>query len=434
MHRTECAPSSSLAGCVECGPSLRLLRALYDDAVAAADLRAVELRGLLPERGPGRYVVVGAGKAAAAMAAAVEAAAEGPVEGVVIVPYGHSLPCRSIEVVEAAHPVPDEAASTATAKILGLLSELGPDDRVVALVSGGGSALLNAPIPGVDPELKRDLARSLLRSGAPIAEMNLVRTHLSTVKGGGLSAAAHPAPVHTLLVSDVPGDDPAVIASGPTFARRREPARVEEILRRHGVAVPPGVAEAITAHAGRMNSRLVPDGSFEIVASPQLSLEAAAASARAAGVQPLILGDAIEGEARHVGTVLAGIARQVVHHDQPVSRPCVLLSGGETTVTVRGNGRGGRNVELLLSMAIALDGQDGVYALSADTDGIDGAEPVAGAVICPHTLGAVEAAGISATDLLADNDAHRLFEAVDAQVVTGPTLTNVNDFRAVLVR
>jgi hydroxypyruvate reductase len=332
--------------------------------------------------------------------------------------------------------VPDAAGEAGAKRILEMVRGLGEDDLVIALISGGGSALLALPAPGLTLQDKQALNKALLASGANIQEMNCVRKHLSAIKGGRLAAAAHPAPLVALLISDVPGDDPSVIASGPTVpdATTFEDARA--ILRKYGIKEPPA---AIT-HLERAEEETPKpdDPAFErvtntIVATPQRSLEAAAEVAAKAGVRPLILGDAIEGEAREVAKVMAGIARQVVEHGQPVPPPCVLLSGGETTVTVRGRGRGGRNVEFLLSLAVELQGRPGVFAIAGDTDGIDGAEENAGAIVTPDTLARAQAKSIRAKERLADNDGHGFFEALGDQIVTGPTLTNVNDFRAILI-
>ena len=418
----------------------RLLTALFTAAVEAAS-PALRIPPFLPPRPVrGRTVVVGAGKAAAAMARAVEDAWPGPLEGLVLTRYGHAVPCRHIEVVEGAHPVPDENGRAAAERILRLVSTLGPGDQVLALVSGGGSALLTLPAPGLTLADKRAVNTALLRSGAPIGAMNTVRKHLSAIKGGQLAAAAFPAAVHSLLISDVPGDEPGVIASGPTVADPTTFADALAVLDRYGITEP---ASAL-AHLRRGAAGTVPETPkpgdprlartrTELVATPQMSLEAAAGVAQRAGVTPMILGDALEGEAREVGRVMAGIARQVRTHGQPLRPPCVLLSGGETTVTVRGNGRGGRNVEFALALALALDGQPGTWALAGDTDGVDGAEEIAGAVVTPDTLARAAAAGLHAATSLDRNDGHGFFRALGDSIVTGPTLTNVNDFRAVLV-
>ena len=413
----------------------QLLRSLFDAAVAAADPATV-VPAHLPDPPRGRTVVVGAGKASAAMGLALERHWPGELEGLIVTRYGHGAPCRRLEVVEAAHPVPDEAGRAAAARILALVQGLTADDLVLALISGGGSSLLTLPPDGLTLADKQAVHRALLRSGASIDEMNCVRKHLSAIKGGRLAAAAHPARVVTLLISDVPGDDPAIIASGPTVADPTTTADALAILGRYGIELP----ESVRTHLGRAAAETpkpgdprLAGGEVRLIAAPQLSLEAAAAVARAAGVTPLLLGDAIEGEAREVGQVMAGIARSVRRHGQPLAAPAVLLSGGETTVTVRGDGRGGRNVEYLLGLAVALGGLPGVWATAGDTDGIDGAEEVAGALVTPDTLARARAAGFDPHATLDRNDAHSLFDALGDQVVTGPTLTNVNDFRAVLV-
>lgn len=410
------------------------LRGLFDTAVAAADplLRVPEF---LPPRPPGRVIVVGAGKASARMAQAVEKAWPGPLTGLVVTRYGHAVPCEWIEVVEAAHPVPDTAGEQAARRILELVSAAGPDDLVLALISGGGSSLLALPADGISLRDKQELSTALLRSGATIAEMNLVRKHLSAVKGGRLAAAAFPARTVGLLMSDVPGDNPGVIASGPTVGEPSTPAEALAILGAYRIDLPASVRACLQSSAGCPHPgdpRLARTDNH-IIAAPQHSLQAAADAAARAGVTPVVLGDAIEGEAREVGTVLAGIAKQVLRHGQPAAPPCVLISGGETTVTVRGTGRGGRNVELLLGLALSLRGLPGVYAIACDTDGVDGSEDVAGALVTPDTLDRARTLDIDPAAALADNDGHSFFEALGDQVITGPTLTNVNDFRAVLV-
>jgi glycerate-2-kinase len=407
---------------------------MFDAAVTAADPMH-RVAAFLPPRPPGRVVVVGAGKASARMAQAVEKAWDGPLSGLVVTRYGHAVPCQHIDVVQAAHPVPDEAGQRAARRILELVSGLGTDDLMLALISGGGSALLALPAPGITLADKQAINTALLRSGASIATMNLVRKHLSAIKGGRLAAAAFPAATVGLLISDVPGDDPAVIASGPTVPEASTPAQALAALAHYRVPVPPAVRAHLETTPGcpgpedpRMSCV-----TNHVIAAPQQSLEAAAAVARQAGVTPVILSDSLEGESREVGIVLAGIARQVRRHGQPVPTPCVLLSGGETTVTVRGAGRGGRNVELLVALALGLRGAQATYAIACDTDGVDGAEEVAGALIGPDTLRRAEQLGVDPAAALADNDGHGFFAALGDQVVTGPTLTNVNDFRAVLI-
>ena len=412
-----------------------LLRRMFDAAIDAAQ-PARCLPPHLPPPPRGRTVVVGAGKASAAMARAFEAHWPGEVSGVVVTRYGYAVPCERIEIVEAAHPVPDAAGMSAARRILDLVRGLTADDLVVALISGGGSALLVQPAPGLTLDDKQAVNRALLKSGATIGEMNCVRRHLSAIKGGRLAAACHPAAVVTLLMSDVPGDDPIDIASGPTVADPTSCADALDIVRRYAIDVPAPVRRVLESRAGESvkpgDPRLA-RAATRMIAAPQASLEAAAAVARAAGVTPMILGDAIEGEAREVGTVMAGIAHQVAQHGQPLPPPCVLLSGGETTVTVRGGGRGGRNVEFLLALALALDGRPDVHALAGDTDGVDGQDEIAGAIVTPDTLARAWALGLRPRDRLADNDGHGFFGALGDAVVTGPTLTNVNDFRAILV-
>ena len=412
-----------------------LLRRMFDAAVAAAQ-PAHNLPPHLPAPPKGRLVVIGAGKASAAMARAVEEHWAGSLSGLVVTRYGHAVPCRRIEIVEAAHPVPDAAGLAAARRMLDAVRALTEDDLVLCLISGGGSALLALPIDGLALEHKQAVNRALLKSGAGINEMNCVRRHLSAIKGGRLAAACHPARVLTLAISDVPGDDPVNIASGPTVADPTTCADALAIVRRYGIDLPHEVREVLQSGRGESvkpgDPRLA-RAEIRLVATPQMALEAAAKVAREAGVTPLLLGDAIEGEARDVGKVLAGIARSVARHGQPLAAPCVLLSGGETTVTVRGSGRGGRNVEFLLSLAVALDGLPGVWAIAGDTDGVDGAEEAAGAIVAPDTLARAWRLGIRAADRLADNDGHGFFAALDDQVVTGPTLTNVNDLRALLI-
>jgi len=411
-----------------------LLRAMFGAAVAAADpMRRVA--GFLPVRPAGRVVVVGAGKASARMAQALEQSWDGPLSGLVVTRYGHAVPCSRIEIMEAAHPVPDAESERAARRILDLVSGLGAEDLVLALISGGGSALLALPAPGITLADKQEISTALLRSGAPIGTMNLVRKHLSAIKGGRLAAAAFPATTIGLLISDVPGDDPAVIASGPTAAQTSTSVQALAALAAYGVPVPPAVRahlESALGCPGPGDPRLA-RVTNHVIAAPQQSLQAAAALARRAGVSPVILSDSLEGEAREVGIVLAGIAHQVRRHGQPAPAPCVLLSGGETTVTVRGTGCGGRNVELLLSLALALRGVARVHAIACDTDGVDGMAEAAGALIGPDTLYRAEQLGLDAATALADNDGHGFFAALGDQVVTGPTLTNVNDFRAILI-
>jgi hydroxypyruvate reductase len=412
-----------------------LLRRMFDAAIAAAQ-PALCLPPHLPAPPQGRTIVIGAGKASAAMAKAFEDHWKAPLEGLVVTRYGYAVPCAKIEIVEAAHPVPDAAGLAAAQRIRALVDGLTPDDLVVALISGGGSALLALPADGLTLDDKQAVNRALLASGATISEMNCVRRHLSAIKGGRLGAACHPARLVTLLLSDVPGDNPIDIASGPTVGDPTTCADALDVIRRYGIDVPAAVTRILETGAGETvkpgDPRLA-RAQTRLVATPQMALEAAARVARDAGVPPVILGDSLEGEARDVGKVLAGVARQVAVHGQPHAAPCVLLSGGETTVTVRGKGRGGRNVEFLLSLAIALEGRAGVWALAGDTDGVDGQEEIAGAIVTPDTLARAWALGMRSRDRLGANDGHGFFEALGDEVVTGPTLTNVNDFRAILV-
>jgi hydroxypyruvate reductase len=408
---------------------------MFDAALQAAS-PALRVPAHLPERPRGRTVVVGAGKASAAMAKALEESWDGPLDGLVVTRDGHAAPCRRIEIVEASHPVPDARGEAAARRILDLVRALSEDDLVIALISGGGSALLSLPAPGLTLADKRAVNQALLRSGAPIGAMNRVRKHLSAIKGGRLAAAASPARVVTLAISDVPGDDPAAIASGPTVPDPTTFAEARAVLARYGIAEPRAVVEHLERgldETPKPGDPRLARAETILIATPQMSLDAAAAVARDAGATPLVLGDAIEGEAREVGAVMAGIARQVALRGQPAAPPVALLSGGETTVTVRGRGRGGRNVEFLLALAVALDGLPGVWAIAADTDGVDGAEEVAGAVVTPDTLARAAALGLDPKAHLADNDGHGFFAALGDRVITGPTLTNVNDFRAVLV-
>ncbi|TFY99949.1 glycerate kinase type-2 family protein [Ramlibacter rhizophilus] len=409
-----------------------LLRGLFAQALDAVDpLQAVPRH--LPPRPRGRTVVVGAGKAAARMALALERAWDGPLSGLVVTRYGHGEPCERIEVVEAGHPVPDEAGLQAAQRIRALVTGLGPDDLVVALISGGGSSLLTAPADGVSLADKRALTTSLLRSGADIHEMNCVRKHLSTLKGGRLAQAAGAAAVWTLVVSDVPGDDPRTVASGPTLPDDSTAADALDILARYGITPPPSIRRVLVSPPAPAVGSAAGPRECRVIATAQSALEAAAQAARSQGLNALILGNAIEGEARQVGRVHAGMARQVAGFAQPLAAPAVLLSGGETTVTVSGNGRGGRNAEFLLGEVIGLAGHARIWGLAADTDGIDGSQSNAGAVFGPDSWQRGLAAGLSAPQFLARNDAYSWFEALGDLVVTGPTRTNVNDFRATLI-
>lgn len=412
-----------------------LLRSMFQAAVDAAQ-PTLCLPKHLPPPPAGRTIIIGAGKASAAMASALERHWQGPLEGIVITRYGYGVPCSRIEIVEAAHPVPDAAGLAATRRLLDLVQGLTEDDLVICLISGGGSALLTLPASGITFEDKQALNKALLASGASIAEMNCVRRHLSAIKGGRLATAYHPARVVTLLISDVPGDDPLDVASGPTVADPTTCADALAIAAKYKIPLPPHVERALRngdSESIKPGDPRLARCTTTIIANPRMALEAAVRVAERAGMQVHLLGDAIEGESRDVGKVMAGITRFCADHRHPFRPPCVLLSGGETTVTVRGNGRGGRNTEFLLSLAIALQGRDGIYALAADTDGVDGHDEVAGAILYPDTLKRAYGQGIRPADSLEENDGHSFFEALGDALVTGPTLTNVNDFRAILI-
>lgn len=410
------------------------LRQLFDRAVEVADpMRS--LKDFLPEKPKGRIIVIGAGKASARMAEAVEAA-WGPCEGLVITRYGYARPCQGIEIVEAAHPVPDAAGLEATARMLSLVDSAQEGDFVLALISGGASALLVQPVPGVSLVEKQAVNQALLASGAPIDRMNTVRKHLSQVKGGQLAAAAWPADLLALIISDVPGDDPAFIGSGPTVGDPSTPADALAVIQQWQVEVPASVKDALTKGSGVIapdDPRLSRTKNV-IYAAPRQSLEAAAALARIEGCDVRLLGDALEGEARAVAAAQAREAIALQGSMQVGDPPILLLSGGELTVTRRGDGVGGPNAEFCLALAMALGGAEGIHALACDTDGVDGAAEVAGAVIGPDTLEKAAERGIDPQHALQRNDAHSFFAAIDAQVVTGPTLTNVNDFRAILIQ
>jgi glycerate 2-kinase len=413
----------------------KLLRQMFDAAVEAAQSSHC-LPPHLPAPPTGRTLVIGAGKASAEMARVLEQNWPGELSGLVVTRYGYAVPCERIEIVEAAHPVPDEAGLAAARRILGLVCGLTADDLVICLISGGGSSLLVLPSDDLQLADKQEINKALLKSGATIGEMNCVRRHLSAIKGGRLAQACFPAKVVTLLISDVPGDDPSDIASGPTTADRTTCADALAILRRYAIAVPDKVSALLESGRGesvKPGDACLANSETRMIATPQMALEAAAAVARAAGVPAYILGDSIEGEARDVGIVMAGIALQVARHGQPFTPPCILLSGGETTVTVRGDGRGGRNVEFLLSLGIALNGQAGIHAIACDTDGVDGQEEIAGGYLAPDTLARAWGQGIKPRDSLANNDGHGFFQALGDSVICGPTLTNVNDFRAIYI-
>jgi glycerate 2-kinase len=411
-----------------------LLKAMFKAGVDAA-LPSVCVPAHLPPKPKGRTVIIGAGKASGAMAKALEDVWDGPLEGLVVTRYGYKLPTERLEVVEAAHPVPDEAGREAARRIFEMVQGLTEDDLVLCLISGGGSALLSMPADGITLEDKQAVNKALLASGATISEMNTVRKHLSAIKGGRLAKAAYPAKVVALMISDVPGDDPSIIASGPTVPDPSTKADAVGIIEKYSLDLPQNVRAALDATDETPKPG---DPCFErvenvMIATPQASLEAAAEVARQAGVTPVILGDSIEGESRDVALVHAGIARQCAMRGQPEQPPCVLISGGETTITLKGKGKGGRNTEFLLALAIALDGMPNIYALAGDTDGVDGSEDNAGALIYPDTLKRAGEAGLNPKAMLADNDPYSFFKGVGDLLETGPTMTNVNDLRAILI-
>ena len=412
-----------------------ILHALLAAAVDAAHPSRVLPRHLASlEARP--KVVIGAGKAAGAMAQALEETWPEPIEGLVVVPHGYTVRCRNIEVVEAAHPVPDEAGLDVSRRMLAMVAGLGEDEHVVMLLSGGGSALLGLPAGGLHLADKKRLNRSLLRSGATVAEMNCVRKHVSAIKGGRLAEASWPATMHTFAISDVPGDDPSLVASGPTVPDPTTSQDALTIIERYRI----DASEAVLAwlrdarsETPKPSDQRLSRSRFTMIATPQVSLDAAAAVARQCGYTPIILGD-LEGESREVAKVHAAIARQIRKHAQPVKAPCVILSGGETTVTLRGNGRGGRNTEFLLSLTNELRGESDMWAVAADTDGIDGSERNAGAIMTPATYGQAIASSLNPTTYLDNNDGYGFFEQLGSLIVTGPTHTNVNDFRAIIIK
>ncbi len=414
----------------------KFLLDLYGAAIARVSAQKCLPQHLpLPPRN-GKTIVIGAGKAAAAMAQSVEQHWAGAITGLVVTRYGHGADCRKIEVVEASHPVPDEAGRKAAARMLDMVKGLTENDLVLCLISGGGSALLALPAEGITLEQKQAINKALLKSGATIADMNCVRKHLSAIKGGRLALACAPARVVTLLISDVPGDDPNIVASGPTLPDPTSCAQALAVLRKYRIEIPPNIEQLL--ESGKLETPKPGDARFahntcEVIATAQDALEAAADFARAAGITPYILSDGIEGESRDVALVHAGIARQIAARGQPFAKPCLLLSGGETTVTVRGNGRGGRNAEFLLALAAALDGHADIHAIACDTDGIDGSEDNAGALYGPDSLARAAEKGLRARVMLDDNDGYGFFSALGDLVVSGPTRTNVNDFRAILI-
>lgn len=409
---------------------------LFRAAVDAADPERT-IAAHLPPKPKGRTIVIGAGKGSAQMASAFEKVWDGPLEGVVVTRYGFGAPCKHIEIIEASHPVPDAAGLVASKRLLETVSDLSADDLVVALISGGGSALLPSPPDGMTLDDEIAVNKMLLASGAPISAMNAVRKHLSTIKGGRLAAAAHPARVYSLIVSDIPGDNPAFVASGPTVTDETTREDALRIVERYNLDLPKAALAHLNsakADAPKPSDSVFTEHEHHVIASAAVSLEAAAKVARDMDIQAAILSDAIEGEAREVAHVHAAMARQVLAKDQPFKKSVVILSGGETTVTVRGKGKGGRNSEFLLSLAIDIDGVDGISAFAADTDGIDGSEDNAGAFADSTTVARLLAKGHDASARLNSNDAWTAFAAIDDLFVPGPTGTNVNDLRAILIR
>ncbi|RWB57658.1 glycerate kinase [Mesorhizobium sp.] len=412
------------------------LTSIFNAAVAAAEPEKT-IRNHLPARPKGRTIVIGAGKGSAQMAAAFEKVWEGPIDGLVVTRYGYGAKCERIEIIEAAHPVPDAAGLEASRRLLEKVRGLTSDDLVVALISGGGSALLPSPAPGLTLADEIAVNEALLASGAPIAAMNTIRKHVSTIKGGRLAAAAHPARVVSLVVSDIPGDNPALVASGPTVPDTGSREDALAAIAAYNVKFPASVMAHIqspAADAPRPNDPRFAGNEVHLIASAGVSLEAAAAEAKRQGIEAVILSDSIEGEAREVGGVHAAIVREVATRNRPFAKPVLILSGGETTVTLRAKGKGGRNSEFLLAFAIAINGVDGIHALAADTDGIDGSENNAGAFADGSTVSRMRGAGVDAKAMLAGNNAWTAFNAVGDLFVPGPTGTNVNDLRAILVR
>jgi glycerate 2-kinase len=412
------------------------LRTLFDAAVAAADPRKV-LAAHLPPKPRGRCMIVGCGKSAAVMAAAVEDAwPDVRLEGTVVTPYGHDVPTRRIEVIEASHPVPDANSERGAHRLMERVRGLGSEDLVLALISGGGSALCAAPAAGLTLADKQAINRALLASGANISEMNCVRKHLSAIKGGRLAAAAQPARVVTVAISDVPGDDPAVIASGPTVPDPTTFAEARAIIARYGIKPSPAVAARLEQATDETpGPGELPNNEFHLIATPIMALMHMAETARTLELAPLVLGDALQGESRGMGNILAGIAHSIRTHGQPLAPPAVMLSGGETTVTLGDGpaGHGGRNTEFLLALAVALSGAANIWAIAGDTDGIDGMDDLAGAIVAPDTLARARALGLDPRAMLSGHDSHTLFDKIGDAIRTGPTLTNVNDVRAVLI-
>lgn len=413
----------------------QFLHNLFTSAVDASHPKSL-LENYLPANRSGKAIVLGAGKGAASMALAFENAWHGPLEGMVVTRYGHSEPCHRIRVIEASHPVPDSAGENAAREMLTMLENLTPQDQVFFLLSGGGSSLLSLPAQGISLEQKKAMNTALLKSGAAIDEINCVRKHLSAIKGGRLAIACRPARLYTYAISDVPGDDPSVIASGPSVADPSTSQQALDILLRYGIETPDNIRDWLLDPASetpKPHELPAEETHYCLIATPAQALRAAARYAEACGVNALVLGDTIEGEAREVARVFAGIARYIQKSDEPVKKPCVILSGGETTVTLHGKGRGGRNTEFLLALANCLQGAPGIFALAADTDGIDGSENNAGALLTPQTLERAKRLGLSMATHLDNNDGYGFFSALGDLLITGPTRTNVNDFRAIYI-
>ena len=412
-----------------------ILIQLFNRAIEAVDVAKI-IPNFLPPSPKGRMIVIGAGKASARMAQIFEKHWQGPIDGMVITRYGHGVDCAHIEIIEAAHPIPDSAGCVATQKIMTLVKSAGKDDLILCLISGGGSALMVAPIDGLDFQEKQAINKQLLQSGAPISEINCVRKHLSKIKGGRLAKLGYPAQMVTLIISDVPDDDPTAIASGPVVADPTTSADALQIIKRYNIRVPDVIYDQLKK--GGLETPKSSEPYFDnvkthVIASAQMSLQAAAESAYSYNLKPFILSNCIEGESRAVAKDMAAIVLQIKRYAEPVAAPCVILSGGETTVTVVGDGVGGPNTEFLLALAIALQGEDRVYALACDTDGIDGGAEVAGAWINPSTLSRAAEKNLQPQAYLDNNDSHTFFRLLNNQIITGPTLTNVNDFRAIIV-